>query len=259
MRKLLAATSAVLVLATLYLAAPLLTAWNIREAMKSGDAAYLADKIEWSRVKETLKASLADAALELPAESAATGDGAAGEAGATTRAAPPSLWQRFKAYVGKGAVDRMVETYANAEGLPKLFAYRQTYRNAVGHVEEPKTLANLPQRIRSTWSRVRRAEFTSPTRFEMEMTDKHAPGRSFAGALELQGLQWKLVSLHVRQERTGPPAGGQNPNPDAAAGLGRERSEGRPVLPARPTFLARLRDAAIPRAAAAERGNPMER
>lgn len=229
MRKLMLLMAISAMLAVSYAAAPFVTAWNIREAVKSGDAAYLADKIEWSRVKETLKVSLAAAALDLPpADVAPTPDAAT--------APPPSLWQRFKAYLGKGAVDRMVESYANAEGLPKLFAYRQTYRSATGHVEEPRTLLNLPSRIQSAWSRVRRAEFTSPTRFEMEMIDKHDPDRSFAGTLELQGIEWKLVSLHVRQQK-----------PQSLTGSSISTSGG---------LISRLREAAAPRVAARD---PLER
>lgn len=199
MRKLLLMTAIAMAAAIVYIAAPFVTAWNIREAVKDGDAAYLSDKIEWDRVKETLKVSLAAAALDQPAQGAPE---TADTAPAAQPAAKPSLWQRFKTYVGKSAVDRMVETYANAEGLPKLFAYRQTYRGAVGHVDEPKTLANLPGRMQRAWSRVRRATFTSPTRFEMEMADKTDPSRSFAGVLELTGLEWKLVSLHIIQQKT---------------------------------------------------------
>ncbi len=240
MRKLLLMTAITLVAAVAYATAPFLTAWNIREAIKDGDAAYLADKIEWNRVKETLKVSLAAAALDLPASEFAAGGAEAREP------APPakkSLWQRFKTYLGKNAVDRMVENYANAEGLPKLFAYRQTYRGAVGHVEEPKTLANLPGRVQRAWSRVRRAVFTSPTRFEMEMADKHDPSRSFAGVLELTGFQWKLVSLHVHQQKS-----------QSAAGTGGQSSG---------DLVSRLRAAATPRLAAgtppADTGDPQER
>lgn len=184
-----------------YVASPFVTAWQIREAVKSGDAAYLADKIEWDKVKETLKISLATAALDLPPENP--------ESDATGQVAgKPSMWQRFKAYWGKGAVNRMVDNYANAEGLPKLFSYRRTYRDAVGEIDEPKTLANLPERMRTAWSRVRRAEFASPTRFEMEMTDKNDPDRWFAGVLEFTGLEWKLVSLHVHQIKPQSATGG---------------------------------------------------
>lgn len=206
MRKLLLTAALALAAATFYVAAPFVTAWNIREAVKDGDSAYLAHKIEWDRVKETLKVSLAAAALDLPASDLDPAPGS--EHASPPPAAKPSLWQRFKTYVGKSAVDRMVDNYANAEGLPKLFAYRQTYRGAVGHVDEPKTLANLPDRMQRAWSRVRRATFTSPTRFEMEMADKTDPARSFAGVLEFSGFEWKLVSLHVHQQKAPSALGG---------------------------------------------------
>ncbi|MEQ1713111.1 MAG: DUF2939 domain-containing protein, partial [Hyphomicrobium sp.] len=208
---------------------------------KDGDAAYLADKVEWDRVKQTLKVSLAAAALDLPASDLVPG--VAEEAEPSAPAAKTSLWQRFKTYLGKNAVDRMVDNYANAEGLPKLFAYRQTYRGAVGHVDEPKTLANLPVRVQRAWSRVRRAVFTSPTRFEMEMADKNDPGRSFAGVLELTGFEWKLVSLHVHQQK-----------PQSAAGTGGQGSG---------DLVSRLRATATPQLAAgtapADTGDPQER
>ncbi len=210
MRKLLLMAMLLFATASGYVAAPFVTAWNIREAVKDGDSTYLADKIEWDRIKETLKVSLAAAALDLPASDVAPAPDATNESPppAATPSPRPSLWQRFKTYLGKSAVDRMVDTYANAEGLPKLFAYRQTYRGAVGYAEEPKTLANLPARMQRAWSRVRRATFTSPTRFEMEMADKSDPTRSFAGVLEFKGFEWKLVSLHLKQEKPPSALGG---------------------------------------------------
>jgi len=239
MRRLLAAALIVLLAASgAYLASPFITAWNIREAVKGGDATYLTDKIDWDKVKETLKSSLAAVALDLPAD----------DAGPAAPLPTPSLWQRLKAYWGRGAVDRLVESYANAEGLPKLFSYRQTYRDAVGHVDEQKTLWNLPDRMGRAWSRVKRAEFLTPTRFAMEMADKTDPTRSFAGILEFTGLEWKLVSLHVHQSR---PVGA----PQSLTGS--DAAETRNVLQ-------RLRDAALgPRVARVEdpirAGDPMER
>lgn len=199
MMRLLLKAFVVILAVGVYTASPFVTAWKIREAVKTGDAAYLADKIEWAKVKETLKVSLAAAALDLPPE--ATSD-------AQPPAQKPTLWQRMKAYWGKGAVDRLVDSYANAQDLPKLFAYRQTYRDTVGHVEEPRTLANLPERMQKAWARVTRAEFTAFHRFEMEMIDKYDAARRFAAILEFTGLEWKLVSLHVHQAKPQSAAGG---------------------------------------------------
>lgn len=263
MRKLLFLAVVTFAFATAYIAAPFVTAWNIREAVKDGDSTYLAGKIDWDRVKETLKVSLASATLDLPeAGASATGGAVAGDstAGPSTTA-KPSLWQRLKTYVGRGAVNHMVETYANAEGLPKLFAYRQTYRGAVGHTDEPKTIANLPARIQQAWSRVRRASFVSPTRFEMEMADKSDPGRSFAGVLELEGLEWKLVSLHINQQKqpnslTGALVGSDTLGSDS----GGSDSGGSDTDAAPRGMIQRLRAAAIPRMASREpTGDPQER
>ncbi len=169
-----------------YVASPFVAAWNIREAVRDGDAGYLKDKIEWTSVKETLKPSLTRMALNLPDETAGA------------PAPRPGLWQRFKAYVGKGAVNRAIDSYVTPEGLPQLFSYRQAYRSAVGQVDEPKTLANLPDRIAKVWARVLRADFMSLTRFEMTMRDKFDEDRIIDGVLELKGFDWKLTELRLR-------------------------------------------------------------
>ena len=41
----------------------------------------------------------------------------------------PTMWQRIKAYMGQGMVNRVVEKYVTPEGLPQLFNYRKMYRD----------------------------------------------------------------------------------------------------------------------------------
>jgi len=53
---------ALLLVATAFVASPFHAAWSIREAIQSGNAEYLAVKIEWPRVRETLRQSL----MQLP-------------------------------------------------------------------------------------------------------------------------------------------------------------------------------------------------
>lgn len=172
--------------ASTYVAYPLATAWSIREAIRSGDAAYLERKIEWARVRETLRSSMTRVAFDLPDPE-------------TPDAAPkPGIWKRVKAYVGSGAVNRFVETYVTPEGLPKLFEYRKIYRQAVasGADEEKLPLTTL---LANFWSRLKRAEFRTLTLFEVEMADRYEPSRRHVALLELRGLEWKLVELRVRE------------------------------------------------------------
>lgn len=172
------------VLASAYVAVPFWTAWTIREAIKSNDSGYLQDKIEWVSVRSTLKESLGKFAFT-----------AAGE----LKDAPekPSIWQRIKSYVGKGAVDQFVDTTITPTGMNGLFTLRKAYvANIAG--EDTAAKPSLWERMRRVWSRVTRAEFARLDRFEMDMIDKQAPGRSINCVLELRGLQWKMTELRVK-------------------------------------------------------------
>lgn len=185
MKSLLIKFSIVLLAATLYIAAPFVTAWSIREAVRSGNSDYLSSAIEWPTVRETLKPSIARIALKLPDPEQ---DPAASE----------GLWTRFKAYWGQGAVDSLVETYVTPEGLPQLFTLRKAYRDYVsGSVDEAQTTPIL-ERIKRAWARVKRAEFTGLTTFEIDMEDKFNPTRVYLGKLELRPLGWKLTELRVK-------------------------------------------------------------
>ncbi len=181
---------ALVLLAAGFVASPFHAAWSLREAMKSGNATYLETRIEWPRVRETLRQSLgefADPEAATPVLANATPSPRKG------------IWARFKSYASRKAVDSLVDSYANAEGLPQLFSYGITYRDAVHGAPPEKTLANLPERVREFWSRVHRAEFKSLTVFELEMADKHTPDRRYTGLLELHGLSWKLTELRVHR------------------------------------------------------------
>jgi hypothetical protein len=168
-----------------YLASPFVTAWSIREAVRSGDSAYLQTAIDWPGVRETLKSTLSRLALDMPDPEDAN-------------APKPGVWQRIKAYVGQSAVNRAVDSYITPEGLPKLFTWRKYYRdNISGEMDEAKTLP-LGQRIKAAWARVKRAEFTGPTQFEIDMADKHDPNRIYLGKLEFTGLGWKLKELRIK-------------------------------------------------------------
>lgn len=188
MKSLLIAVTAALVLATAYMAAPFAAAWSIREAMRTGDTAYLAEKIEWPTVRETLRGSLvAFATAPTPVTNAA--------------ADQPSLWQRLKAGIGRRAIDGMVDAYATPEGLPQLFNVRQFYRETISGQAAADAALPWHERARLFWSRLKRAEFHSPTAFEIEMADRNDPTRHYVGLLKLRGMTWKLTELRVLKVR----------------------------------------------------------
>ncbi|HVZ04253.1 DUF2939 domain-containing protein [Hyphomicrobium sp.] len=172
------------VAASAYAASPFVTAWRIREAVRSGNSEYLATAIEWPSVRETLKPSIAHIALDLPEQE-------------QTPPKAPTLWQRFKVYWGKSAVDQLVDSYVTPEGLPKLFTMRKAYRNYVETDDGTNALPIL-ERISRGWARVKRAKFTALTTFEIDMADKHDASRIYLGKLELTRTGWKLTGLRLR-------------------------------------------------------------
>lgn len=175
--------------AALYIASPFVTAWSIREAIRNGDSAYLETAIDWPRMRETLKPSLSSLTLNLPE----TGTVSA----ATETTVKPSLWQRFKAYWAAGALNRAVDSCLTPEGLPQLFAARQTYRDYIASVPDDAKLPLL-ERIQKAWSRIKRAEFTAPATFEIDMLDKHDETRLYLGKLELTTSGWQLKELRIK-------------------------------------------------------------
>ena len=187
MKKLVLTAAAVVTFAAAYIASPFVTVWLIREAIRSGDAAYLDQKLEWPTVRETLRASLTEYAL-----------------GPTAIAAPgkpppqPGLWQRFKNNLGRRAVDNMVESYVTPEGLPQLFGMRQFYRENISGDAAAQAARPWHERAAGFWSRIKRAEFHSPSRFEIEIADHNDPSRHYIGLLALRGYEWKLVELRLR-------------------------------------------------------------
>ena len=171
-----------------YIASPFVTAWSIREAARNGDTDYLARTIDWPSVRETLKPDLSRIALNLPDPEQPT-------------AAKPGLWQRLKAYWGQGAVNRAIDGYMTPEGLPQLFSLRKAYRDYSGATDETAALP-VTERMKRFWARIKRAEFTGLTTFEVDMADKTDPNRIFLGKLELTGSGWMLKELRIRMLAT---------------------------------------------------------
>lgn len=215
MRRLILLSILLLVLAATYVAMPFVSAWKIREAIRHGDAAYLTDKIEWASLKETLKPSLSRIALDMPLDPTVVPE------------KKPSLWQRIKRGLGRGFVDRAVDGYVTPEGLTQLFSLRKTYREKVASTVDTDAQRPLSERVQRFWSRVKRAEFTSPTRFELDVVDKSEPTRLFAGVLELRGIDWKLTELRIAD------SGHASDPADAGANTAPAQAPARPLAAAK--------------------------
>lgn len=167
-----------------YAASPFYTAWSIREAVRNGDSAYLEHRIDWPGVRATLAPTISQIAFDIPDAEMAPQQ-------------KPGIWKRFKAYIGQGAVNRAIDSYVTAEGLPQLFAARKAYRDYVAG-QPGDSSVTVTERIRRAWARVKRAEFTSLTTFEIDMIDKSDPDRMYLGKLAVDGFGWKLKELRVK-------------------------------------------------------------
>ncbi|MEO1206462.1 MAG: DUF2939 domain-containing protein [Pseudomonadota bacterium] len=188
---LICAAGLLLVSAATFVFSPLYTAYAIREAVKTSDTDYLSERVSWPPVKQSLKSSLVAFTLGPGAT------GAAQDQAATTT----GWWSRLKTAYGRSMVESMVERYANPEGFKTLFTYgRSVRRNVLGKADPDEGLS-FSEKLAAIWSRIQRAEFITPSRFEIDMTDKYDPSRLYAGVLELHwgDWGWKLTELRVRQ------------------------------------------------------------
>jgi hypothetical protein len=193
MRRLLKAALLLLPLAALYVAWPIYTALQIRDAMVAGDTDVLNRKVEWDSLRASLKSSLSPETIQRLAQD--------------PDAPKRTIWQNIKAAIAPKLADSVIDRYVTPEQLPVFLGYREVYRGtvrpAVG-LEEPATALSgtvlaggAVDRFVSFWRRVRRAVLQSPTRMAIEVEDKYRPHRRYIGTLELKGLEWKLTGLSV--------------------------------------------------------------
>jgi hypothetical protein len=176
-----------------YMVWPVHAALQIREAFIAGDTATLNRTVDWQSLRVSLKASLTPHTIARLMQD--------------PQAPKPTLWQRVKAAIAPSMADTIIDRYVTPENLPVLLGYRRVQRGTaqpgLDVAEPPTVLAGTwlagsgVDQFASFWVRVRRAVFYSPTRFELEMEDKHHPGRRYVGTFELKGLAWKLTGLSI--------------------------------------------------------------
>lgn len=182
-----------LLLTASYLAWPIASAVQIREAMRSGDVETLNRKVDWDSVRASLKASVAPETLVRLSED--------------PEAPKRSWWQSIKAAVAPKLADTVIDRYVTPEQLPVFLGYRETYkgtiRPALGLKDPPTVLKDTPlagtgiDKGLSFWKRVRRAVIVSPFRMLLEVEDQFTHGRSYTATMELRGLQWQLTQISI--------------------------------------------------------------
>lgn len=208
MRSLVALTVAALLIATAYVASPFYAAWTLRQAVVTADTATIERKVAWSSVRKSLRTSLANYAELVPLVETAT------------KRVRPTMWQRIKSAFGYSMLDRFIDTYISAEGLPKLYQLRERARDVrdttANTLPAPPMRAGIATSPRATkadasnWTttaadflrRVQRAKFLGLTEVELVIRDTHRPDRHFVSVFALKGFEWTLTSLRVLKVRT---------------------------------------------------------
>lgn len=185
-----------------YVLTPFLSAYQIRQAIRSGDTSLLETLVEWPTVRDSLKSSLTE--IERKKTEHATRHGIPS----------PSLWSRIKAAATANVVDRMIDQYVTASGVVEMHQARVTLKSVTGGAVTPPAGAaalagdaldpmadradeNAISRFARFWSRVRRAEFKSLGLIELEVADRKVPERRYVGTMEFRGLGWKLTRLEI--------------------------------------------------------------
>ncbi len=176
----------VVALALLYLAWPLWSGWQLRQAMKARDVATLEARVDWPTLRTNLKPRIA-LAVEQSAEQS-------GKVGAILKRA-----------LGGIVADKGVDYLVTPQNLSRVLAGRefvtarmkrepaspqQPAPKAEPTVDDPEDPDDpMPPR------RLRWAFFESPTRFRIEATHPRIPNGRVVAILGQQGFGWKLVDV----------------------------------------------------------------
>ena len=199
MRRVLLAITVIVMLGAAWAGSAFRAAFEIREALRLGDTATLARRVDWPSVRQSLKRSAGEARSLLAELSQ----------GVTETPARPGLWQRIKAAAAPFLADPLIDRYVTAEGAPQLWKLRQAWRERIRPtigLAEPQTL------LSGTWladssldrglsiaRRIERIAFASPTRMELELRDRLVEHRHWRAVLDLnlQQQSWVLTEVHV--------------------------------------------------------------
>ena len=181
-----------IVLLAAYIAWPLHTFVQIREALIAGDVATLTRKVEWEAVRASLKSSISPETLaRLEADPGSP---------------KPTLWQRVKSAVVPSLASNVIDRYVTPQNLPVLLGYRRLRSSlpmALLPEEPPTALAGTMlqgsslDRFASFWRRLHHATFHSPVKLVVEIEDKYNTARRYISTLELVGFEWKLTALAI--------------------------------------------------------------
>jgi len=176
-----------------YVASPLLAAYQLRQAMQTGDAKTIERMVAWKSLRASVRSTVARNAKLLPV------------AKWVGRRVRPTMWQRIRSVFGHSMLDRFVENYITPEGLPKLYRAKTRWHERFKKQAQPAVIQAgiVPEQVLRAWRRIKRAEFTSPLRFILEIEDRHVATRRIRSTfrlahVSLSGFDWQLSEISIR-------------------------------------------------------------
>jgi Protein of unknown function (DUF2939) len=191
--------------ALLFVALPMYAALDIGRAVRMGDLATLENRVDWPRVRESLKTSMADIERD--------------QLTAAARRVRPSLWSRIKmAAAPLRYADQMVDRFVTPAGIVQMMQSRGTLRRIIAqpahasasrgddHVQPTPAMTasaigdgrlSWHSRVRMAWSRVVRVSLRDLSTLEVEVLDQRGQGRRIVGVMERDGVTWRLVGVRV--------------------------------------------------------------
>lgn len=191
-------SAALSLLALTFLAWPLWSGWQLRQAMRARDVASLQSRVDWPTLRTNLKPRLA-AAIE---DSAKDSGGVSGY---------------LKRMIGGAVADKGVDLFVTPQNLSRILAGREFVtarmkRTADQVPPSPQTKQGPPQQTKPLDDpeepddpmpprRLKWAFFDSPTRFRYEATHPRLPNGRVVAHLALQGVSWKLVDVTIAEGR----------------------------------------------------------
>ena len=172
-----------ILIALLYLAAPVWAGWQLRQAVRNRDQEALARHVDWDLLRANLKPRFARAIEESADTSGVVGG-------------------LLKRTLGAVASNAAVDAFVTPANLALILAGRAYVKERLPagsqkapDPPEPAAGEDDPMPPR----RLRWAFFESPTRFRIESTHPRLPNGRVVAILALQGLVWKLVDVDVIQ------------------------------------------------------------
>ena len=188
MRKTLLLILPVVVAALAYGAWPAWSAWQLRAAVKARDMAGIERRVDWPLLRANLKRTIAANLRD---------DSKAPESGIVAKA--------FRRTLAPLVTDTLIDAAVRPRTLAHVLAGRllpsEIKREMSGNdaaSQDASEAEEIAQSDPLSPRRLRWAFFESPTRFRIEVADRHEPNKRVVSIFALQGMSWKLVDVYYR-------------------------------------------------------------